>query len=88
MACLSYVKYHGVILWNEVAVDWLSVGIWFGTVQFSLVQFSWRENATRGLVLLLFVAQTTWFGIPNFCNAKGEWVEHGIEDLVLLIHLK
>ena len=62
---------------------------------FDLVQFSslWLSSLdarmrTRGLVLLLFVAQTTWFGIPNFCNAKGEWVEHGIEDLVLLIHLK
>ena len=33
----------------------------------------------RGLVYLLFVAQTTWFGMPDVCIAKGKWVKHGIE---------
>lgn len=31
MACLSYIRYHGVLLSNDVTVDCLSVGMWFGT---------------------------------------------------------
>ena len=31
MACLSHIRYHGFLLWNEIAVDWLSVAMWFGT---------------------------------------------------------
>ena len=30
MACLSHIRYHDVLLWNEIAVDWLSVVMWFG----------------------------------------------------------
>ena len=62
-------------MWNEMAVDWFSVVMWFGTLS-SLSVRMW----TSGLVHPLFVAQTTWFGIPNFCNVKGEWVGHGVED--------
>ena len=28
--CLGHIRYHGVLLWNEIAVDWLSVAMWFG----------------------------------------------------------
>ena len=75
MACLSHIRYHGVLLWNEIAVDWLSVAMWFGA--FSRLSAGLR---TRGLVLPLFVAKTTWFGIPDFCNAKEEWVGHGVNN--------
>ena len=27
VASLSHIRYHGVLLWNEMAVDWLSVAI-------------------------------------------------------------
>ena len=72
---MSHVRCHGVLSWNEVTVDWLSMGTWFGP-------FNARGSRmqARGLVHPLFVAQTTWFGIPNICNAKGEWAEHGIKD--------
>ena len=60
---------------NEIAVDWFSVAMWFGTFS-SLSVRMW----TRGLVRPLFVAQTMWFGIPNFRNAEGDWVRHGVED--------
>ena len=60
-------RYHGVILWNEIAVDWLSVGMCFGT--FSSLDPRMR---TCGLVRPLFVAQTTYFRSPDFCNAKGD----------------
>ena len=58
-----------------MAVDWFSVVMWFGTLSSLSVRM-----CARGLVRLLFVAQTTWFGIPDFCNAKGELVGHGAED--------
>ena len=67
MACLSHVRYHGVLLWNDVAVDWLSVGTWFGT--FSAAGARMR---THGLVYPLFVAQTTFLGMPYICSVKGE----------------
>ena len=50
--CLSHIRYHGVLLWNEIAVDWLSVAMWFGT--FSSLGAGMR---TSGLVRLLFVAK-------------------------------
>ena len=28
---MSLIRYYGILLWNEVAIDWLSVGTWFGT---------------------------------------------------------
>ena len=31
MACLDHIRYHCVLLRNEIAVDWLSVAMWFGT---------------------------------------------------------
>ena len=61
-----------VLLWNAFTVDWLNVGMWFGT-------FSALGGRMR-LVHPLFVAQTTWFGIPDVCSAKGEWPEQGIQD--------
>ena len=75
MACLSHIRYHGVLLWNDVTVDWLCLGTWFGT--FSAAGARMRA---RGLVYPLFVAETTWFGMTDVCNAKGEWGEHGIAD--------
>ena len=72
---MIHIRYHGVLLWNEIIVDWLGVGTWFGTFH----SHSARMWAC-GLVRPLFVVQTTWFGIPNVCDAKGEWIEHGIED--------
>ena len=75
MECLSYIRYHGVLLWNEIAVDWLSVAMWFGAC--SCLSVGMR---TRGLIHPLFEAKTTWFGIPNFCNAEEKWVGHGVKD--------
>ena len=71
---MNHIRYHGVLLWNGVAGNWLSVGTWFGThcVHGARVR-------ARGLVYPLFVARTTWFDMPNVCSAKGEWVEHGVK---------
>ena len=74
VVCLNHIRFHGVLLWNETAVDWLIVGMWFGA--FTSLGAKIR---TCGLVCP-FVVQTTWFGIPNFCNPKGEWVEYGVKD--------
>ena len=60
---------------ERIAVDWLSVAMWFGTYS-CLGARMW----TCGLVRPLFVAKTTWFGIPDFCNAEEEWARHGVED--------
>ena len=62
---MIHIRYHGVLLWNEIIVDWLGVGTWFGTFH----SHSARMWAC-GLVRPLFVVQTTWFGIPNVCDAK------------------
>ena len=75
VACLSYIRYHGVLLWNEIAVDWLSVVMWFSAC--SCLGVGMR---TRGLVRPLCVAKTSWFGTPDFCNAEEEWVGHGVKD--------
>ena len=75
MECLSHIKYRGVLLWNEIAVDWLSVAMWFGAS--SGLSAGMR---TRGLVRPLFVARTTWFGMPDFGNVEVEWVGHGVND--------
>ena len=72
---LSHIRYHGVLLWNEIAVDWLSVGMWFGAC--SCLSAGMR---TRGLVRPLFVAKTTWFCMPDFCNVEEDWVGHGVKD--------
>ena len=66
--------YHGVFLRNEIAFDWLSVAMWFGTYS----SLGARMQA-HGLVRPLFVAKTTRFGIPDLCNREEKWVEHGIE---------
>ena len=75
VACLSHIRCHGVIFWNEIAVDWLSVAMWFGP--YSCLGASMQ---TSGLVSPLFVVKTMWFGIPDFCHAEEEWVGHGVED--------
>ena len=80
MACLSHIRYHGFLLWNEIAVDWLSVAMWFGTC--SCLGAGMR---TRGLVRPLFMTKTTWFGIPNFCSAEEEWVGHGVKHHEVLV---
>ena len=54
-------------MWNEIAIDWFIMAMWFGTSS----SLSVRMRA-RGLVRPLFVAQTTWFGVPDLCNAEGE----------------
>ena len=75
VACLSHIRYFGVLLWNEIAGDWLSVAMWFGTCSCLGVR-----RRTRGLVRPLFVAKTTWIGITDFCKTKEEWVGHGVKD--------
>ena len=75
MACLSHIKYHGVLLWNKIAVDWLSAAKYFGTYSCLGVRMQ-----TLGLVHPLFLSKTTWFGIPHFCSAEEELVIHGVED--------
>lgn len=72
---MNYIRSHGVLLWSEVVVDWLSVGTWFGII-IALV----ARVLAYGLGHPLSVAQATWFGIPNVCGVKGEWVEHVTED--------
>ena len=72
---LTHVKYHGVLCWNEIAVDWLNMVMWFGT--FSSLG---ARMLTRDLRRPLFVAQTTSLGTPDFCKAKGVWVKHGVKD--------
>ena len=62
-------------MWNEIAVDWFSVAMWFGTFSSLSVRMQ-----TRGLVCPQFVTQTTWFGIPDLCNVEGERVGHGVKD--------
>ena len=72
---LSHIRYHGVLLWNEIAVDWLSVAMWFGAC--SCLSTGMQ---TRDLVCPLFVAKAAWFGRPNFGNTEDEWVGHGVND--------
>ena len=67
--CLSHIRYRGVLLWNEIAVDWLSVAMWFGAS--SCLRAGMQ---IRGLVRPLSVGKTMWFDIPDFCNAEEEWV--------------
>ena len=73
--CLSHIRYHGVLLWNENAVDCLSVTMGFGACN-CLGAGMW----TLGLVRPLFVAKATWFGVPDFCNVEEEWVGHSAKD--------
>ena len=68
-------RYHGVLFWNDVTVDWLSVGTLFDT----FIATGVRMRA-HGLIYPLFVSQEMWFGMLYVCSAKGEWVEHGIEE--------
>ena len=56
VACLSHIRYHGVLLWNEIAVDWLSVAMWFGECSSLSVGMG-----TRGLVRPLFGAKKVGF---------------------------
>ena len=75
VACLRHKRYFGVLLWNEIAVDWLSVAMWFGICSCYGARM-WRH----GLVRPLFVVKTMWFGIPDFCNVEEEWVGHSVKD--------
>ena len=72
---LSHIRYHDILLQNDVTVDWLSVHTLFGTCCAPGVRMG-----ACGLVYLLFVAQSMWCSMPEVCSAKGEWVEHGIES--------
>ena len=54
MECLSHIRYYGATLRNDVTVDWLSVGIRFGTFSAPGVKIQ-----VDGLVYPLCVAQTT-----------------------------
>ena len=72
---MSHIRYHVVLLRNEIAVDWLSVTMWFGPFS----SFGARTRAS-GLVRPLFVGKTMWFGIPDFCKVEGKWVGHGVKD--------
>ena len=71
---MSHIRYHVVLLWNNVVGDWFSVGTWFGTC----CDPGARKRA-RGLLYPLFVARTTWFGLPDVWSAKGEWAAHCVE---------
>ena len=64
---MSLIRYHGVLLCYEIAVDWLSVSMGFGTFSSPIARMR-----IRGLVCSMFAAQTTWFGIPDFCNTRKE----------------
>ena len=70
---MSYIRYHGVLLWNDIKINWSKVGTWFGAC--SVLAARMRA---RGLVHPLFVAQTTWLGMPDVCSAKGDWVERSV----------
>ena len=75
VACLRHIRYFGVLLWNEIAVDWLSVAMWFGICSCYGARM-WRHSLVRPL----FVVKTMWFGIPDFCNVEEEWVGHSVKD--------
>ena len=71
---MSHIRHHGVLLWNGVAGDWLSMDMWLGTCC-----APGERMRARGLLYPLLVARTTRFGIPAVCSRKGEWVEHGVQ---------
>ena len=75
VACLNHIWYHGVLLRNEIVVEWLNVAMCFSTYSCLGVRM-W----TRGLVRPLFVLRTTWFYIAHFCNADEDWVGHAVKD--------
>ena len=68
-------RYHGVLFWSDVTVDWLSVGMVFGVCSANGVRMQ-----ARGLVYPLFVAQCMRFGMSCVCSEKGNWVEYCTED--------
>ena len=71
---MSHIRYHGVLLWNGVAGDWLSAGTWSGMCCAPGVKMR-----ASGLVYSFFVAQTTWFDMLAICSVNREWVEHVLE---------
>ena len=71
---MNHKRYHGVLMWNDVTVNWSRVASWFGTCS-----APGARMRARGLVYPLLVAQTNWFGILDVCSVKGEWVEHSIK---------
>ena len=56
VAWLSHTRYHDVLLWNDVIVDWSNVHTWFGTCSAPGARIP-----ARGLVYPMFVS--TWFGM-------------------------
>ena len=72
---MRHKRYHGVLLWNDVTVDSLSVGTSFGTFSAPGTRL-WK----RDLIYPLFVAQAMWFGMLNVCSKKAQCMERGIED--------
>ena len=60
-------RYHGVLLWNGVADNWLDVDTWSETC----CAPGTRRQAL-GLVYPLLVFRTTWFGMPDVFSVKGE----------------
>ena len=57
---LSHIRHHGVLLWNDVTVDWSIVDMWFGRCSTPAAGMR-----ARGLVYSLPVAQTTMFVARN-----------------------
>ena len=57
VAQLSHIRYHDILLRNDVVSDWLSVGTWFGKCC-----APGARKWARDLVFPLFVSRTTWFG--------------------------
>ena len=72
---MIHIKYHGGLLWNEITVDWLILGMRFG-----VLNFLGARMRSHGLSRPLFLVQTLWFGIHDVCNAQGECLEHGIDE--------
>ena len=64
-----------MLLWNEIALDWLCVTMSFGTYSWLAVRMQ-----TCGLVHPPFLAKTTRFDILDFCKTEEVWVGRSIED--------
>ena len=71
---MSHTRDHGVVLWNCVTVDWLSVGMWFGTYSACGVTM-WPHGLVYSL-LLFSPSHVVWYALCLY--RKGEWVEHSV----------
>ena len=67
---MSHLRYHSVLYWNAVAVNWLSVGTWVNTSSAPDARIS-----VRGLVYpSLLKSQITCFDMPNYvARNKSRW---------------